>query len=202
MHLHPPETVVASPPPGAEDDPHRIAHQGRRRRLLWAGAVVLLLAILGFALPLVSANQYRGKIAESMSKSLGRPVHLDNVSLHLLPVPGFTLQNLVVSEDPAFGAEPTIRANTVEATLRLSSLWRRPVEFSTVRFVEPSVNLVRNADGRWNLSDLLLHASRVNSAPTGQRHAGPAPRFPYIEATSGRVNVKLGAEKLPYSLTE
>ncbi len=173
-----------------------------RRRLLWTSGAALLLALLILTPPLVNANRYRGKIAESMSKSLGRPVHLDNVSLHLLPVPGFTLQNLVVSEDPAFGAEPTIRAMTVEATLRVSSLWHRPVEFSTVRFVDPSVNLVRNAGGRWNLSDVLLNASHVQSAPTAQRKAGPKPRFPYIEATGGRVNIKFGPEKLPFSLTE
>lgn len=151
--------------------------------------------------PLVNANRYQRQIARSMSLSLGRPVHLDNVSFHLLPVPGLTLSNLVVSEDPAFGAEPTIRANTVEASLRLSSLWRRRVEFSTVRFVDPSVNLVRNDEGRWNLANVLLHAAHANTAPTAQRRAGPAPRFPYIEATGGRVNVKLGNEKLPFSLT-
>ncbi len=173
-----------------------------RRRLLWIAGTALVLLLLVLTPPLVNANRYRTRIADTMSASLGRPVHLDDVSFHILPVPGFTLNNLVVSEDPAFGAEPTIRANTVEATLRVSSLWHRPVEFSTVRFLNPSVNLVRNADGRWNLSDVLLHASRVSSAPTAQRHAGPAPRFPYIEATSGRVNVKLGVEKLPFSLTE
>ncbi len=172
-----------------------------RRHLRWwlvAGIGVALLALLP---PLLNANRYQRQIARSMSLSLGRPVHLDNVSLHLLPVPGLTLSNFVVSEDPAFGAEPTIRANTVEASLRLSSLWRGRVEVSTVRFVEPSVNLVRNTAGRWNLADVLLHAAHVNTAPTAQRRAGPAPRFPYIEATGGRVNVKLGEEKLPFSLT-
>ncbi len=163
---------------------------------------MLAVGLTALLLPLINANRYRGQIAQTMSASLGRPVHLDNVSLHLLPVPGFTLQNFVVSEDPDFGSEPTVRADAVEATLRLSSLWRRPVEFSTVRFINPSVNLVRNTEGRWNLSEVLLHASRVNSAPTDQRHAGPAPRFPYIEATGGRVNVKRGVEKLAYSLTD
>ncbi len=172
----------------------------RRRLRLWlaAGMAILLLVFLP---PLINANRYQRQIARSMSLSLGRPVHLDNVSFHLLPVPGLTLSNLVVSEDPAFGAEPTIRANTVEASLRLSSLWRRRVEFSTVRFVEPSVNLVRNAEGRWNLADVLLHAAHAKTAPTAQRRAGSSPRFPYIEATDGRVNVKLGDEKLPFSLT-
>jgi AsmA protein len=129
-------------------------------------------------------------------------VQLDGVTLHLLPVPGFTLQNFVVSEDPAFGAEPIIRANVVNVTLRPSSLWRRHVEFSSMTFEQPSLNLVRNAAGEWNVQSLLMHAASVSTAPTAQQRAGPEPRFPYIEATGARVNVKLGEEKKPFSLTE
>jgi hypothetical protein len=164
-----------------------------------AAGVLLLLALTP---PYLNVNRLQRRIAASMSASLGRPVHLDHVTLHMLPLPGFTLDNLVVSEDPAFGDEPVIRANTVEITLRLSSLWRRQVELSSIRFVEPSLNLVRNDAGRWNLQSLLTHAAQVNVAPTVQRKAGPEPRFPYIEATDARVNVKLGAEKKPFSLTE
>jgi hypothetical protein len=173
-----------------------------KRRVLWTCAVVLVLLLLALTPPLLNVNRLRRRIAESMSASLGRPVHMDRVTVHLLPVPGFTLENLVVSEDPAFGFEPTIRANTVEATLRPSSLWRRQVEFSTIRFIEPSLNLVRNAQGKWNLQSLLMHAASVDTAPTAQRKAGPQPRFPYIEATGARVNLKLGEEKKPFSLTE
>ena len=42
----------------------------------------------------------------------------------------------------------------------------------------------------------------VNTAPTAQRRAGPAPRFPYIEASGARVNLKIGEEKKPFSLTD
>jgi AsmA protein len=82
------------------------------------------------------------------------------------------------------------------------------VEISTIRFEvddngsAPSLNLVRNKHGVWNLQSLLMHAAQVNTAPTAQAAAGPAPRFPYIEATGGRVNLKLGDEKQPFSLTE
>ena len=203
MQLHPSITTAEATARTAESEAIASRSGSRlRRRLLWTGAVTALLLLLIFIPPLVNANRYQRQIVRSMSESLGRPVHLDNVTLHLLPVPGLTLSNLVVSEEPAFGAEPTIRANTVEATLRLGSLWRRRVEFSTVRFIEPSVNLVRDAQGRWNLADILLHASHVDTAPTVQRRAGPTPRFPYIEATGGRVNIKFGEEKLPFSLTD
>jgi AsmA protein len=180
----------------------------RRKRLVWsaAGAAALLLLLL--TPPLLNVNRLRLRIAGGMSATLGRPVHMDKVSVHLLPVPGFTLENLVVSEDPAFGDEPVIRAMKVELTLRPSSLWRRQVEISSIRFEvddrgsAPSLNLVRNAQGEWNVQSLLMHAAQVDTEPTAQPTPGPAPRFPYIEATGGRVNLKLGNEKQPFSLID
>ena len=180
----------------------------RTRALARVGAGLLLLAALIFAPPLFNVSRLQRHIAASISASLGRPVRMDKVSLHLLPVPGFTLENLVVSEDPAFGNEPTIRAGKVEVTLRPSSLWRRQVELSSIKFEvddngsAPNLNLVRNAQGRWNIESLLMHAAQVDIAPTAQRKPGPEPRFPYIEATGGRINVKIGEEKLPFALTD
>ncbi|HEX7158206.1 MAG TPA: AsmA family protein, partial [Edaphobacter sp.] len=173
-----------------------------RRRLAIASVVVLVLLVLVLLPPFINVNRYQRRIAASISGSLGRPVHLDRVTLSLLPLPGFTLENFVVSEDPAFGYEPIIRANEVRATLRLSSLWRGRVEFSTIHFTEPSVNLVHRPDGKWNIEGILLQASRVAAAPTAQEKAGPAPRFPYIEVTGARLNLKQGAEKTPFSLAD
>jgi hypothetical protein len=163
---------------------------------------------MAIAPPLINANRLKRRIAASMSASLGRPVSIGKVTMHLLPMPGFTLENLVVNEDPAFGYEPTIRAMKVDVTLRPSSLWRRQVEISTIKFdvdengSAPSLNLVRNAQGKWNLQGLLMHASNVDMAPTVQQKAGPAPRFPYVEATGVRVNVKIADEKKAFSLTD
>lgn len=187
--------------PGLDEE---LARGTRPRRWHWLAllGLVILLALLSLTPPMLNVNRYQRRIVASISQSLGRPVHLDRVSLHLLPMPGFTLENLVVSEDPHFGAEPIIRANTVEATLRPSSLWRRQVEFSRIRFVDPSLNLVRDSDGKWNLENLLMHASQLDAAPTSQPRAGAEPRFPYIEATNARVNLKIGNEKMPFSLTE
>ncbi len=173
-----------------------------RRRLIYVAIAVLVVLLLVLLPPYISVNRYQHRIATAISDSLGRPVHLDRVTLNLLPMPGFTLENLVVDEDPAFGSEPVIRANSVRATLRLSSLWTRRVEFSTISFDEPSVNLVHNADGKWNLETILLRASHIEAAPTAQKKAGPAPRFPYIEATGARLNLKLNQEKMPISLTD
>jgi hypothetical protein len=181
----------------------------RRRPFLRRFLLVylLLLAILLLALipPLVNVNRFQRRIVTSISTTLGRPVHLDRVSLNLLPLPGFTLENFVVEEDPRFGFEPIIRANSVRVTLRASSLWRQRLEFSRISLDNPSLNLVHDANGRWNFESLLLQASQITAAPTAQLKAGPAPRFPYIEASGARVNLKSGIsgqEKLPFALTE
>ena len=172
------------------------------RRALVVVAVLIVLVLLALLPPLLNVNRYKRQIATSISASLGRPVHLESVTLNLLPMPGFTLEQFVVGEDPIFGAEPVIRANEVRATLRVSSLWRRRVEFSKIELDDPSVNLVHLPDGRWNLQSILLQASRMAVAPTAQKKAGTAQRFPYIEATGARVNLKMGLEKMPISLTD
>jgi len=173
------------------------------RRLLYVALAALVILLLVLLPPLISVNSYQKRIANSISASLGRPIHLDKVSLNLLPLPGFTLENFVVDEDPAFGSEPVIRSSSVRVTLRISSLWRRRIEFSKISFTDQtSVNLVHTVEGKWNLESILLHAAHIDAAPTAQKRAGPAPRFPYIEATGARLNLKLDHEKTPISLTD
>jgi len=199
--------------PDLREQPHEDTRSPRRwlRLFHWRYIVVYLILIglvsLAVLPPLVNVSRFKRRIVTSISTSIGRPVHLDNVSLVLLPFPGFKLENFVVEEAPAFGAEPVIRANNVVATLRVSSLWRRKVEFSKISLEEPSINLVHMPGvglnpGHWNVESILLQAARIPAAPTSQARAGSDPRFPYIEATDARVNIKYGDEKLPLSLTE
>ncbi|RXH54421.1 AsmA family protein [Granulicella sibirica] len=190
-------------PYSAQLDEKQTAPRAPFFRRIWIALVILIaLLLMVFLPPYINVNRYQRRITQSISASLGRPVHLDHVTLNLLPIPGFTLERFVVSEDPAFGYEPTIRADTVHATLRVSSLWRRHVEFSTISLTDPSINLVHTSNGKWNLDSILLQASHIDTAPTAQRTAGPAPRFPYIEATGARLNLKLDNVKTPFSLTD
>jgi len=172
------------------------------RRLVPLYAILLALLLITLLLPFININRFQRKIVTSLSESIGRPIHLDQISLTLFPLPGLTIENLVVAEDPAFGAEPFVRANTVRATFRVSSLWRHRVEFTKISLTEPSINLVETSQGKWNLESILLQAAKLQAAPTAQARAGSAPRFPYIEATGARINMKRGSEKLPISLTE
>ena len=164
--------------------------------------IVLVVILLALFLIRPGANRLRTRIVTSISLALGRPVDVAAVKLRLLPQPGFDLQNFVVHEDPAFGAEPLLRSSAVTASLRMTSLLRGRIEISRLNLTEPSLNLVRNSAGHWNLENLIERAAQVPVAPTSKAKTEKRPGFPYIEADRGRINFKFGPEKKPYALTD
>lgn len=161
-----------------------------------------LVLVLALFLVRPGAQRLRARIVRSISLALGRQVDVGSVSLRLLPQPGFDLQNFVVHDDPAFGAEPVLQSADVVALLRVSSLLRGRLEIARLRLTEPSLNLVRNSEGRWNLENLVERAARTSVAPTAKTRNEVRPGFPYIEAERGRINIKFGPEKKPYALTD
>ena len=168
-----------------------------KRRIAAAAALI----VLALFLLRPGASRLKSRIASSISSGVGRPVDVGSVHLRLLPRPGFDLENLVVYEDPAFGAEPMLRASEVTADLRLISLLRGRIEIARLDLTEPSLNLVHAEGGRWNLEALLERSAHMPLAPTGKAKSEPRSGFPYIQATSARINFKSGLEKKPYALT-
>lgn len=181
-----------------------------RRRLIAILIAVCALLVLVLLPPYFNVSRLQRRVARNISAALGRPVHFDQITLNLLPIPGFTLQNFVVDENPAFGSEPILRASQVRANLRIRSLWSRHVEFSRISLTEPSINLVHTTDGKWNIESLLMQAARTQAASATLVPAisgagissSPVPHLPYIEASGARLNLKLDQDKTPFSLTD
>jgi AsmA family/AsmA-like C-terminal region len=165
-------------------------------------AITGIVLVMALFLVRPGAQRLRTRIVRSISLALGRQVDVGRVSLRLLPQPGFDLENFVVHDDPAFGAEPVLQSSDVVALVRVSSLLRGRLEIARLRLTEPSLNLVRDREGRWNLESLLERAAHTPVAPTAKARSEARPGFPYIEADRGRINFKSGPEKKPYSLTD
>ena len=161
--------------------------------------IVLLLALFVVR---PGVGRLRTRIVRSISLALGPQVDVGSVRLRMLPQPGFDLENFIVHDDPAFSAEPLLRSEEVTADLRVSSLLRGHLEIARLNLTEPSINLVRNNEGHWNLENLLERAAQTPVAPTSKAKTEIRPGFPYIEADRGRINLKLGQEKKSYALTE
>jgi AsmA family/AsmA-like C-terminal region len=171
----------------------------RSRRGLLIACAALLLALF---LVRPGASRLKARIANSVGMALQRQVEIGKVHLRLLPRPGFDLEDFVVHDDPAFSAEPVLRAQEVSASLRLSSLLRGRLEISRLSLTEPSLNLTRNSEGQWNIENLLERTAKTAVAPTSKSPTESRPAFPYIEADHGRINFKLGPEKKPFAFTE
>ena len=166
-----------------------------RQRLARAAAWVVLVVLAAiFLAPQLNVSRFRHRIERSVSAGLGRPVQVGAVSFRLFPSPAFVLSDVTVAEDPAFGAEPAMSAPTVTAALQMGSLLRGHFAVATLSLEDPSLNLTRGADGRWDFDSILR---RSNAAPSNART-----QFPYVEATGARINFKYGAEKQPFSLMD
>lgn len=164
------------------------------------GVLAAVLVVLFLFRP--GVYRLRHRITGSIGSALGRRVEIDNVRVHVLPRPGFDLEGLVIYDDPAFSPEPMVRAQDVSARIRLRSLLRGRLEIARLSATEPSINLVRNREGRWNLSNLLERNALIPVAPTGKAPSEHRPAFPYLEATHARINFKIEQEKKPYALTD
>ncbi len=163
------------------------------KRWLFAAVAVVLLAAL--YVPRISADAYRDRAKTALEKALGRTVEIGSVRFRLLPTPAITISDVIISEDPQIGPEPTAYVKTLQATPRFTALFGGPLEFASVELEDASVNLTRVLtqgdngpnDFRWNFAALLQ--PQLLAA------------FPRVHMRGGRINFKFGDAKSLFYLS-
>jgi hypothetical protein len=169
-----------------------------RRWLTWPKLILYLAALVSFGawiVPRISADKYKESMRTALESALGRKVEFSTLKFQLFPLPGFTLTNLTVWEDPAIGAEPLAYVAAVHALPRFSSLLTGTLALSSVDLDDASITLTRieppgspipakpaaDSSVRWNFTSLMRPAYAAN--------------FPSVHMLSGRVNFKFGDTK-------
>ncbi len=152
------------------------------------------LALIGIIAPFVNAARFSHRIQAALQNSLGRKVTFDKVYYTLFSGPGFSLEGVSISEDPRYGIEPFAYVPTLEARLRLDQLLFGRISFTSLHLVDPSLNLVREEDGTWNVQQLVERLTVPRP--------GPLQFFPAFEVSDGRVNFKLGTRKTTLYISE
>ena len=170
---------------------------------VWVTAIVVAAQIA--ASISVRTSGVRNYFSERLEDAFGRPVQVKHFNIELLPSPRIYASGVTVGEDPAFGYEYFLRAEQLTAGLRWSGLLHGRFEFGTLSLSQPSLTLVRNSEGRWNLEDWLPPAKRtgvVTSPVYGPSRAPTiANRLEKIEIDDGRINFKKIDIKQPFALT-
>jgi hypothetical protein len=154
---------------------------------------------------LVRTHRMHAYLSAQLEKAFGRPVEVRSFAAQLLPTPRLDAEQVSVGEDPAFGNEYFLRADSLSAGLRWTGLLRGHFEFGTLSLSRPSLILVRNTQGRWNLERWLPPAKAAAEATA--RLYGPPSAIPpvnrllKIDFDDGRVNFKFADNKLPFAFT-
>jgi hypothetical protein len=166
--------------------------------------LVLLVGIQAGLRYLFRSRQMRVYLIAHLEKSFGRRVDAHGFSMALLPFPEVEVDGVSIGEDPAFGQEYFLRADRLAAGVRWMSLLRGHFDFGTISLTRPSLILVRNMEGRWNLERWLppaAQASNSGGAVYGPQPAQSANHLQKIEFDDGRINFKTGDEKRPFAFT-
>lgn len=154
-------------------------------RVLVSLAAALLL--IGTLAPFVNAARLTGRIERALETSLGRKVTFTAAHFTLLTGPGFTLEGVSIQENPKYGLESFAYVPELDVRLRIDKLLLGRIVVSSLRLLQPSLNLVQAGDGTWNVVELMDRLTPSNHLPVSL--------FPAVEVSEGRIDFKLGTRK-------
>ena len=135
-----------------------------KRAATWLSIAVAVLLAAGIAAPYLSGNRFAPRIQAALESALGRKVELGAIHFSLFAGPGFSVDNVVIHENPAIGIEPVAYVGSLEAVPRLTSIFGGHLEFASIRLDDASINLAKTGGpsepGCWNFEPLLNRSVR------------------------------------------
>src|ERR1039458_6440856 len=94
-----------------------------KRAAKWLSIAMAVLLMAGIAAPYLSGNRFAPCIRAALENALGRKVELGAIHFSLFAEPGFSVDNVVIHENPAIGIEPIAYVGSLEAVPRLTSIF-------------------------------------------------------------------------------
>ena len=163
-----------------------------KRAAKWLSIALAMLLAAGIAAPYLSGNRFAPRIRRpSKARWAGRLSWAPSTSA-LFAGPGFSVDNVVIHENPAIGIEPIAYVGSLEAVPRLISIFSGHLEFASIRLDDASINVAKTGGpsepGRWNFEP-LLNRSVIRAIPE-------------LHVRSGRINFKFGDTKSVFYLTD
>jgi hypothetical protein len=176
------EPVLHTPPPDS-------ARPWRRSWTRWPRRIVFFLVFLwladfGVSL-LIRQTRLQRRLTARLESVFGRSVEVGRYDFSLWGGPTLEAQSVTFGEDPRFGHEYFLRADSLTVRLRWQSFFRGHMELGAMALEHPSLNLVRNEEGDWNVAE-WLPKSAAAAAPSSSSLPAPAVRFGRIDVTPFR----------------
>ncbi|HEX4065785.1 MAG TPA: DUF748 domain-containing protein [Acidobacteriaceae bacterium] len=137
-----------------------------KRRGVWIaiGIVVVVILVVGIVPYFVNADSFRPELESKLSSALGRKVTMGHLSFSLWSG-SLVADNLAVADDPAFGTEPFLQANSVHVGVRVGDfLFHHQINVTKFVVDSPEIHLVSGPNGTWNYASLGRGTGSGNSS--------------------------------------
>ena len=159
----------------------------------FAGAALGLALVAGVVVPYIDTGSYGERLRGALERALARRVEFRGpVRFSLFRGPGFSVDDVVIHEDPSIGLEPIAYMETMTVRPSLWSLAGGRFVIASIKLDGASINLAKSgpADewGRWNFAS-LIDRSVMSRAPS-------------LHVRNGRIHFKFGDRKSVFYLTE
>jgi AsmA protein len=165
-----------------------------KKVIKWVAIIIAILIVLVLVLPFViNVNDFRPRIESELTNALGRKVTVGDLSLSLWSG-SLAADNIAISDDPAFGNAPFVKAESLNVGVNLIPLiFSKTLEVRNITLTRPQVSLLRTPAGRWNFST-------IGSSSETASESGGAPQPPGKSQTPPKpTEKKSAAESQPSS---
>ncbi len=162
----------------------------KKKILITSGIVVVALIVVLAILPLlINANSFKPRVQDGLTKALGRPVTIGDLSASLYSG-GITAQSITIADDPAFGQQPFIQAKSLKIGVDIGALiFSRKVKVRSLNLQSPDVRLLQNQAGRWNFASLGGQTDTSTSKPGTQTSSGDEISVDKIAIENGSITI-------------
>ncbi|HYL68622.1 MAG TPA: AsmA family protein [Candidatus Limnocylindria bacterium] len=161
-----------------------------KKPLIIVAVVVVLLLVVILALPLlIDVNKYKPELQSTLGTALGRQVDVGNIKLAIFSG-GVAIDDLAISDDPAFSRSPFLKAKQLTVGVNLIPLiFSKKLEVRSFGVVDPEVSLWRNSAGVWNYSSLGGSTSKTASKSKGDDPSSTNVTVEKLTISNGKITV-------------
>lgn len=130
------------------------------------GLIVLVVVVIALIPLFVNADTFRPRVQTELSAALGRQVTLGHLSLSIFSG-SLVADDISIADDPAVSQTPFIKAKQLNIGIMLGEfIFHRQLQITDITIDTPSINLIHNASGTWNFSNIGSSAQKTESSNT------------------------------------
>ena len=155
--------------------------------LVVAAVTFLALFLLSLVPFLINAEAFKPEIEGQLAGVLGREVSLGHISYSVFGG-NLTTEDISIADDPTFSSVPFIQAKKLDVGIKtLPFIFGHRVRITRLTIDVPSIQLIQNAQGKWNFSS--IGGTTTTPGPAQQPGSTPDLTVEELKISNGSATV-------------